>query len=159
MIHDSEHEVGDQLDGLRYKKPKFICINDDMNRTTPNPKVKEMLHDFFNWYYPNQSQFELPPGKINPYLYIDDMNRLNSEADYAKYSVILFGVCGFILLCIIISYIRSCFGKKEKVTYDQEDETILPYVDEEKTSGSSTAHKRGEIQQRATRVSDNEKSV
>jgi hypothetical protein len=122
--------------------------------------VKEMLHDFFNWYYPNQSQFELPPGKINPYLYIDDMNRLNSEADYAKYSIIVFAVCGFILLCVIISYIKSCFGKKEKTSYDeQEDETILPYVDEEKSSGSSTAHKRGEIQQRGTRVSDNEKSV
>lgn len=73
MIGDEIATVQRQLDDLRQKRPKFICLNDDMNKTSPNPEVVELLHSFFNWYYPERSQFELPPGEHNPYTHIAEL--------------------------------------------------------------------------------------
>jgi hypothetical protein len=67
--------VNSQLDEIRYKLPKFVCLNDDMNKTQPNDKVVKSLHQFYNWYFPEISKFELPQGMKNEFLHIDDFEK------------------------------------------------------------------------------------
>ncbi len=54
--------------------PKFICLNDDMNKThAPDPRLLTALKEFFVSYYPKPSPFELPEDKPNPVLYMDEL--------------------------------------------------------------------------------------
>ena len=109
MIRDDEDKVGDQLDELRRNRPKFVCLNDDMNQTKPNEKVVEMLHNFYNWYFPNISQFELPENELNPYLYIDELMEHYNTVRYNRYvyDAIVVAVICFICCCSLI--IRRIF--------------------------------------------------
>ena len=40
MVKDNETRVRKDLDGIRYDMKKFVCLNDDMNKTHPNPLVR-----------------------------------------------------------------------------------------------------------------------
>ena len=62
-----------KLDEFLQKQHAFICINDNMNKTHPNPKVIEVLHRYYNTLVPNPSQFELPSGVYNKHLHLDDL--------------------------------------------------------------------------------------
>lgn len=39
MVHDNDTKTRKDLDSLRHEQRKFVCLNDDMNKTHPNPKV------------------------------------------------------------------------------------------------------------------------
>jgi hypothetical protein len=41
MIGDNEEKTLDNLDSIRRKRHKFICLNDNMNSSAPNPKVHD----------------------------------------------------------------------------------------------------------------------
>ncbi|EFC50785.1 N-acetylglucosamine-1-phosphate transferase [Naegleria gruberi] len=112
MIRDDEDKVGDQLDELRRNRPKFICLNDDMNQTKPNEQVVEMLHNFYNWYFPNRSQFELQDSEENPFLYIDELMEHYNNVRYNRYvyDAIIVGVICFICCCCLI--VRKLFKSK-----------------------------------------------
>ncbi|KAL9654864.1 hypothetical protein ABK040_008656 [Willaertia magna] len=122
MIRDDLDKVGEQLDELRRNKPKFICLNDDMNHTKPNEKVVEMLHNFYNWYFPNPSQFELNDGKINPYLYIDELNEHYRRLNYLNYLIdtIIFicccCICCTLFICIRFLKRRNLNEKRKELT-------------------------------------------
>lgn len=74
MVGNNYTSVQARLDEIREKMPKFICLNDDMNKThAPDPRLLTALRDFYISYFPKPSPFELPPGKRNPYLYIDEL--------------------------------------------------------------------------------------
>jgi len=74
MIRDNASGVQHQMDHILLKRPKFICVNDNMNHSHPeNPQVIEVMHEFFKTYFPWRSSFELPEGRLNQYQYIDDM--------------------------------------------------------------------------------------
>lgn len=60
MISDDFNKTLHQLDSLRARKPKFICVNDDMDDAPP--PVQQILKDFYMAYFPIPSAFELPPG-------------------------------------------------------------------------------------------------
>lgn len=71
MITDNFNQTRDQLDSIRARKTKFVCVNDDMGDA---PKaLQDMLQDFYLSFFPYPSQFELPPGERNPYLYIEPL--------------------------------------------------------------------------------------
>eukprot|EP00755_Sulcionema_specki_P024972 Sspe_Gene.82284::Locus_53927_Transcript_1_1_Confidence_1.000_Length_3562::g.82284::m.82284 len=70
MIRDNETVVQRQMDHMMYKRAKFMCINDNMNHSSPNnDKVLEVLQTFLRSYFPWPSSFEHPPGKENPFLH------------------------------------------------------------------------------------------
>lgn len=60
----------DQLNSIRYRKTKFVCVNDQMEN--PSPELQAVFKDFFLSFFPFPSQFELPPDKRNPTLYYDE---------------------------------------------------------------------------------------
>lgn len=59
--------------------PKFVCLNDDMNKThAPPVELMNVLADFYESYYPKPSPFELPDGVLNPEgVYIHELNAMH----------------------------------------------------------------------------------
>lgn len=47
-----------QLEKIRKKRPKFLCLNDGQG-TEPNPEVTKLVHDFLEEMYPQPSKYEL----------------------------------------------------------------------------------------------------
>eukprot|EP00941_MAST-03F_sp_MAST-3F-sp1_P002576 g2576.t1 len=73
MIGDDFNATQQKLDSVRARKPKFICINDDMEN--PTDEVLLELHDFYNSFFPKPSSFELPQGRENEILRLDEYFR------------------------------------------------------------------------------------
>jgi len=77
MIGDNYTDSLRQLDSVRARQAKFICINDNMQN--PSDALEEVLQDFYQSFFPIPSQFELPPNRRNPTLYLDEYLRLHSQ--------------------------------------------------------------------------------
>ena len=77
MVGDDYNVTKEQLDGIRAKRTKFICVNDDMHH--PSKELQEMLHQFYQALFFKPSPFELPQGEINPYLNTDKMREFRSR--------------------------------------------------------------------------------
>lgn len=70
MLGDDYNSTRSQLDSIRARRVKFICVNDNINRMTP--ELFGLLHEFFEAYYPRRSRFELPEGVLNEHLRLED---------------------------------------------------------------------------------------
>lgn len=62
MLKDSGSAFMNELEALRSRPPKFICLNDDLNATAPDRYVMRELRDLLHTLYPRRSPFELPLG-------------------------------------------------------------------------------------------------
>lgn len=68
MVRNNATIVRHQMDHVLYKRPKFLCINDDMNHTSEAyGEVLSIVEDMFQSYYPVPSSFELRGGERNPF--------------------------------------------------------------------------------------------
>jgi hypothetical protein len=74
MIYDNVSLTMEKLDSVRWRRSKFICLNDNVQHYTPDLSVA--VRDFFEAMYPIPSRFELPKGKSNPTLYTDEYTKL-----------------------------------------------------------------------------------
>jgi len=70
MIGDNYTTTLSQLDSIRMRQSKFICINDNM--VDPSEKLVNALRNFFVSLWPTPSKFELPHGTRNPFLRYDE---------------------------------------------------------------------------------------
>jgi hypothetical protein len=80
MIGDNYTIALSQLDSVRARQSKFICINDNMKN--PTPELEKALRRFYESFFPEPCVFELPPGTSNPTLYLDkyqELRRLRSS--------------------------------------------------------------------------------
>jgi hypothetical protein len=66
MITENITKIKMQLDGIRSRYVKFICVND--NLITVSPEIEKLVSDFYQSYFPHPSKFELPIRKRNPIL-------------------------------------------------------------------------------------------
>ena len=74
MLRSNETLLEQELNELRSKRNKFICLNDNLEHgtnATQGAHLRAMLQQFFTSMLPVRSQFELPPGEHNRFLYID----------------------------------------------------------------------------------------
>jgi hypothetical protein len=71
MVGDDFNKTREQLDAVRARRPRFICINDNM--AAAPPAVVALLHDFFEAYYGRPCPVELPQGVANPHLHIEPL--------------------------------------------------------------------------------------
>jgi uncharacterized Tic20 family protein len=85
MIGDNYTDTLNQLDSIRSRQSKFICINDNMKN--PTPELEKALHDFFESFFPVPSQFELKPGIINPTLYWDEYKLIKQKKNKNNYQL------------------------------------------------------------------------
>jgi hypothetical protein len=67
MVPDNYTIVSNRLAEIRLRMPKFICLNDDMNKTHDPPQdTVKSLQEFYLSYFPVASPFEWT-GETNPY--------------------------------------------------------------------------------------------
>ena len=72
MVPDNTTLVQLRLDEIRSKMPKFICLNDDMNKTHDPPvETLAALRDFYISYFPNPCPFENPDDRPNDFMYVE----------------------------------------------------------------------------------------
>ena len=62
MINDDFADTLKQLDSVRQRKSKFVCINDNIHNKTP--ELARIIHDFYESFFPLPSQFEKDRSKI-----------------------------------------------------------------------------------------------
>lgn len=104
MIRDSPEDVNNQLDGVRFKLPKFVCLNDDMNSTSPHPEVVKTLNNFYEWYFPQRSQFELPDGTVNSITNIIEL-RKSTDFEFKLFlNLIIIGIVILFIICLRFCY-------------------------------------------------------
>lgn len=71
MITDDYNKTLAQLDSIRARRTKFVCVNDDM-RLAP-PALQTMLRDFYESFFPLPGMFELPEGTLTDTLSCPDL--------------------------------------------------------------------------------------
>ena len=77
MVPTNHTEIEKKLDGVRLRRQKFICLNDNMNHSNPESrKVVRVLHDFLEVFFPFPSPLELPKGRSNQFLHVDEYQQL-----------------------------------------------------------------------------------
>ena len=64
MISDDTEETMEKLNNIRSRRPKFVCVNDDMEN--PSDELLRHLQSFYQSFFPFPSRFELPRGQQNP---------------------------------------------------------------------------------------------
>nr|XP_039262735.1 N-acetylglucosamine-1-phosphotransferase subunits alpha/beta-like [Styela clava] len=84
MIRSNVSTVVGQLDDIRKNPKKFICLNDNINHhnTKDAEMVKAVLRDFYETFFPTESQFELPPDYRNRFLDIYALRAWKERRDY-----------------------------------------------------------------------------
>jgi len=110
MVGDNETKVLRALDDIRIKRNKFICLNDNMNRTNVNEKVIDALHAFYESLVPSPSSFELPEGKLNPYLHL---NELLEDSRKKLWNLLILFLAGVIIFSVIV-YLASKRARKQR---------------------------------------------
>ena len=85
MIHSDVNAVIRELDEMTKRPKKFMCLNDNINHSDYDNAmmIKKMMIDFYESLFPKPSQFELPSGELNAFLYVKDNSRLKRE-DHSK---------------------------------------------------------------------------
>lgn len=75
MVRNDSEAIKRRLDEVLEEKRKFVCLNDNMEN--PDDELLTMLKEFYLKYYPDPSPFELPKGRRNPSLYLDELKRIH----------------------------------------------------------------------------------
>ena len=97
MVGDEVNKTLAVLDGVRFKRPRFICINDDMK--TPGDDVRGVLKDFYESFVGRPSPLELPQGAYNQVLYIGPLRDLLRAR---KVSQIGMGIGAIVIVIILL---------------------------------------------------------
>uniref|UniRef100_A0A3Q2YCI2 Stealth protein CR4 conserved region 4 domain-containing protein n=1 Tax=Hippocampus comes TaxID=109280 RepID=A0A3Q2YCI2_HIPCM len=96
LLHSDVAEADRIFDDVRQRPRKFICMNDDLDYTQSTAKqVQNKLAKFYQSMFPRPSQFELPKGKSNRFLHMDDLIQTEST---------------LILIVFIFSSAAVCWG-------------------------------------------------
>ncbi|KAA0165869.1 hypothetical protein FNF28_03374 [Cafeteria roenbergensis] len=124
MIGDDFNRTQEQLDSVRARRAKFICINDDMD--VAPPALQQVLRDFFDSYFPEQCAMELEYGWENRYQYIGPMRRLKVVQLVLRvvgWGALLVAVAG-----VVASYLASRVGAAKRGDDDEDgrDEGAAP---------------------------------
>jgi UDP-N-acetylglucosamine-lysosomal-enzyme len=77
MIGDDYNDTKAQLDSVRARRTKFICINDNME--DPSQEVIDLFQDFLESFFPKPSSFELTDGRINKYLRLEEVEEVRAK--------------------------------------------------------------------------------
>lgn len=86
MIRDNASAVLQQLDAIRGKKKKFVCLNDNISHGKKDAElIKALLVDFYESLFPIPSQFELPSEYRNRFLHVSELQEWLKEREAVKF--------------------------------------------------------------------------
>ena len=105
----NENKTRRQLDSIRSKRRKFICINDNNNSQQLSRAHYRLIKDFFLAMWPLPSPFEYQDGYRNEYLrygrkYTQTSDIISTDIYILYRAYILY----ILALYIFIGYIISC---------------------------------------------------
>lgn len=111
MIRSNATIVAQELDQLNKHLKKFMCLNDNIDHKSSQDmdviRVKRMLVQFYESIFPTRSQFELPVGHINRFLYIHDYKQWQSKQNKTfKFNFNSLWIC-LICLALILVFISK----------------------------------------------------
>jgi hypothetical protein len=89
MIGDNLTVTLGQLNSVRARRSKFICINDNM--ANPSKELELVLQQFFESFFPIPSQFELPPDVRNPTVYYDEYLSMRRAGQIPHAKTVFYG--------------------------------------------------------------------
>lgn len=117
MVGDDANKTLLVLDGVRTKRPRFICINDDMK--SPGDAVRGVLKDFYESFVGKPSPLELPVGSYNEVLYIAPLRALLFARKTKKVGLALTAIVGLIVSLIALAVLAGSLCRvKRKLDYD-----------------------------------------
>lgn len=65
QIRNNDTSLMERLDGIRKKRHKHICLNDNLHHNDPDtPRVKKIVLDFYRSILPLRCAFELDPQPL-----------------------------------------------------------------------------------------------
>ncbi|KAG1679747.1 N-acetylglucosamine-1-phosphotransferase subunits alpha/beta [Nymphon striatum] len=113
MIGSNLSITSSQLDGIRKRPTKFICLNDNINHQNENAaKAKALVLDFYETLFPEPSMFELPPDQQNTFLDVFQLKEYTFYKQISQFAGILFVI--FLTASLIYIAIRVYFLENKK---------------------------------------------
>jgi UDP-N-acetylglucosamine-lysosomal-enzyme len=114
MVANNDTTLQSRLDGIRLKRHKFICLNDNLNHSDPTAAESvRLLQEFYRSMFPTRSAFELPDGVTNPFLHIDEIRHAERQARLALLkSVAALAALLLVLLCLARYWARAARSRK-----------------------------------------------
>lgn len=102
MVPTNRSSVLQSVDDIRFKRNKFVCLNDNINHTDPRAgEVIRVLQDFYKAILPLPSPFELPHGQTNKYLHVDELLVVRSAIQHKKTQI--YALVAFIVFLLLIA--------------------------------------------------------
>ena len=99
MVGNNDTVMQGKLDGIRQKRHRFICLNDNINHSSPDAgKVVAVLHDFYLSILPKPSKFELPPNVRNANFYMNDLRAARAAAAQHQHYTLAVGLFAVVTL-------------------------------------------------------------
>ena len=123
MIGNNATKVRRQLDGVRKARPKFVCLNDDIDhRRKSSEKALAELRRLYLYLFPVRSEFEIEPQWRNRFLYKDEMDAWVQQSVERRRHITLAVVA---LLSAVLLYIGAggcswcgcCAGKRRIIQH------------------------------------------
>ena len=109
MVGNNASHVAQQLDVVRREPKKFICLNDNIDhRKKSASEVVDALQNFYQSFFPQRSQFELPVGLRNRFLHVDELRAWRKSQQNVVWWSQVAMVIIFLIMC------SSMFSKKIK---------------------------------------------
>ncbi|XP_046382751.1 N-acetylglucosamine-1-phosphotransferase subunits alpha/beta [Ischnura elegans] len=96
-----------QLDDIRKKPRKFVCLNDNLDPRLPknNEKVRILLQDLFEALFPKPSSFELPPEYRNRFLKMSELQEWRTRRAWLR--LIVYVSIGILILFSLTNFFYS----------------------------------------------------
>ena len=118
MIRNNVSYVLHQLDWIRKNRKKFICLNDDLEHNKASTKmIRSILKDFYQSFFPVQSQFELGPKYRNKFAYkweLEEWQKSNEKRN-EKMNLLVMLFVFTLLLCIYRRKIVLLFKRFRRI--------------------------------------------
>ncbi|KAG8227809.1 hypothetical protein J437_LFUL006223 [Ladona fulva] len=110
MLNSDINSAIAQLDDIRKKPRKFVCLNDNLDPQQPknNDKVRILLKDLFEALYPKPSSFELPPEYRNRFLKMSELREWRAHHTWLRIIV-------YISIAILITFSLTNFFHNEVI--------------------------------------------
>lgn len=116
MTDDNYENTLRQLDSVRMRKSKFVCINDDIHN--PTPELDKAIRDFYESFFPLPSQFEknwrYERLKIRVKQWIPLVHGWSIVHSDDIFKSIIFFLCAALIITIIFSDSKSSSSKDKK---------------------------------------------
>ena len=114
MFQDDYNKSAAVLDGIRGKRTKFICINDDMKEAPL--ETRKLLQDFYESYFPMPCPVELSGGRTNPFLHTTPLRAwVRQQADQKLLiSLLLCAAAAVIISVSVYLYAKRSAGRGER---------------------------------------------